>query len=534
VRAAEECDVAIVGGGPTGIVAANLLGRAGNDVIVLERAERVYDLPRAVHFDAEVMRIFQHLGLADRIAPRTFAMGGAEFVRADGERIFGTVERGAPPVDTRQGWQRHFMFYQPELEATLRAGLARFPSVSLRVAHDVEGVSQDETGVLLEVHDLARGSRSALRARYVLGCDGARSGVRRQAGIRFESLDFDQKWLVVDALVDRPDRLPRLTQQVCDPARPATLVPSVGQHYRWEFQLLPGEDPAEMERPERVHGLLACWAPAHEVRLIRAVVYEFHGLLADRWRERRVLLAGDAAHQTPPFLGQGMCQGIRDAYNLAWKLQRVLDGRARDERAVDAVLDSYELERAPNARAVVATAVAVGRLIDALSRMPAAAPGPPPAPFEPAHALSSAKAAYSGELDLPKLVGGLLDDPAPADGPVGRSVCQPRIRAGDGSARRLDDLLGDDFTVIVPARGPLADAAAARALASGLGARWLALDPRDDLDGWLAEHIARHGATIVRPDRCVYAVAADPATLAAKLARLAEQLDGVEGTGGGA
>lgn len=524
MTATEDWDVAIVGAGPTGVVAASLLGRAGRRVVVLERADRIYDLPRAVHLDAEVMRIFQQLGLAERVAAQSACLGAAEFVDARGERIFGTGPRDAPPRMTRQGWCSDYMFYQPELEETLRAGLARHATVELRSGCDVEGIAQTGQGVTLDVHCFATRRRSALRAKWLLGCDGARSLVRRESGIRFESLGFDQKWLVVDARVRHPDRLPRIVQQVCDPARRATLVPSVGDHYRWELQLLPGEDPADLERPGRVLELLSRWAPAADLQLIRAVVYEFHGLLASRWRDRRVFLLGDAAHQTPPFLGQGLCQGVRDAWNLAWKLDRVLAGRVGDPHAVEALLDSYEAERAPNARAVVAAAVGVGRLIDALALQQTASP-----PARPSagggDGMAEGRAAYSGELELPKLEGGLLD-PGEKDGPVGRTVPQPRVRTASGEPARLDDLLGDDFAVVAPMDGRFdgAAAAGARAAADRLCARWLDVAPGSDAEGWLAEVFDRHGALVVRPDRCVYATADGPGRLRAKLEDLADAI----------
>jgi len=208
------------------------------------------------------------------------------------------------------------------------------------------------------VRDMSDSTTRRVHARYLIGADGARSIVRKQTGVRVEDLCFDQPWLVVDTLLRRDVQLPELVQQICDPARPTTFIPMSGLRRRWEFMLLPGEDATAMEKPERIAELLAPWVEPDDVEIVRAVVYAFHAVLAHPWRERRVFLAGDAAHQMPPFLGQGMCSGVRDAHNLVWKLALVLRGLASDE-----LLDTYEIERSPHVRSIIETAVALGGLL---------------------------------------------------------------------------------------------------------------------------------------------------------------------------
>ncbi|MEY2451563.1 MAG: 3-(3-hydroxy-phenyl)propionate hydroxylase [Acidimicrobiaceae bacterium] len=344
----EVLDAIVVGYGPVGAVAAGLLGQAGLRTAVFESTTSVYHLPRAAHMDAEIMRVLQQLGVADDVLPACAAVEGMHFINADGVALlrFDALDG--------QGW----MFYQPDLERALRAGVDRQPQVEVHLAHEVVGFEQHDDHVAVTVRDLEAGTERVVRARYLIGADGARSIVRKQAGMGVKDLQFDQPWLVVDTLLRRTVELPTLVQQICDPARPTTFIPMSGAHRRWEFMLLPGEDAAAMEQPARIEELLAPWVQPDDIEVVRAVVYTFHAVLASPWRDRRVFLAGDAAHQMPPFLGQGMCSGVRDAHNLVWKLALVQQGLAGDE-----LLDSYEAERSPHVLSIIETAVALGALL---------------------------------------------------------------------------------------------------------------------------------------------------------------------------
>ena len=368
----ELLDCIVVGYGPVGAVMAGLLGQAGVQTAVFEATTSVYHLPRAAHLDAEVMRVLRQLGVADEVLLACAPVKGMHFINADGDAL---LRFDAAPG---QGW----MFYQPDLERALRNGVAREVNVDVHLAHEVVDFTQHDDHVAVTVRDMSDSTTRVVRARYLIGADGARSIVRKQTGVRVEDLCFDQPWIVVDTLLRRDVQLPELVQQICDPARPTTCIPMSGLRRRWEFMLLPGEDATDMEKPERIAALLAPWVEPDDVEIVRAVVYTFHAVLAHPWRERRVFLAGDAAHQMPPFLGQGMCSGVRDAHNLAWKLALVLRGLASDE-----LLDTYELERSPHVRSIIETAVALGGLLqttdpnvaakrDAMMLAPGAA-GPP-------------------------------------------------------------------------------------------------------------------------------------------------------------
>jgi len=365
-------DVAIIGCGPVGAFAANLLGKTGLSVLVIEQEANPYPLPRAVHLDHEMMRLFQSAGVIDRVASDMRDTEGHLHVGADHGviRYMGTVGRARP-----FSWSNDYFFYQPELEQHLRDALAAHPNVAVRFGVRFEGLTQDADGVTLSLS-----GDNTVQARYVIACDGARSTMRKALGIPLHDLDFEEPWLVVDAEVDGPVRFPdlwgvpdaadlqKLSVMMCDPNRPTTIVPGRGNHRRWEFMLLPGEDDQAMMAPHNVAALVAPYLSGVPHRIVRAATYRFHGLVADQWRQGGVFLAGDAAHQTPPFFGQGMCHGMRDVANLAWKLAAVMHSDAPDT-----LLDTYQPERDPHVRAVITAAVEAGRYICVLEPQAAAA-----------------------------------------------------------------------------------------------------------------------------------------------------------------
>jgi 3-(3-hydroxy-phenyl)propionate hydroxylase len=366
-----EWDVTIVGCGPIGAYAANLLGRAGLRVLVLERDSAPYALPRAVHVDHEMLRLLEDVGLRAPLEDKLLAADGHLHIGAD----HGVI-RYLSAVDKPRafGYANDYFFYQPELEEVLRAGLARYPNVTVRLGREVTGLEIKDGGACVTLKD------ETIETRWVIGTDGARSMVRKSLGVRLEDLDFEEPWLVVDAEVDGPISFPdligvpdtanlqRLSVMMCDPARPATIVPGRGSHRRWEFMLLPGEDDIQMSDPETVAKLVAPWVQGSSHQIIRAATYRFHGLVATDWRVGPVFLAGDAAHQTPPFFGQGMCHGMRDVANLAWKLALVVEGKADS-----ALLDTYQPERDAQVRHVIGKAIDAGKYICVLDPVEAKA-----------------------------------------------------------------------------------------------------------------------------------------------------------------
>lgn len=358
-----DCDILIVGFGPVGAVMAGLLGQCGRSVIVVDAEPDIYPLPRAAHFDHEIMRIFQALGIVDRISPYIRVAPNYEFQSADGRPLIRVEREGLIGVS---GWPVGFNFYQPGLETEIRAKIAEMPNVDVHLGTTFLGiVSDDPTGVAVHVSSESDDPLT-LRARFVIGCDGASSSLREACGIALDDYEFDEPWLVLDALVEDESRFPPMNLQVCDPKRPTTFVHMGPGRMRWEFMLKPGEIAEDMRRPESVDALLQAWREKGQIKVERTAVYRFHGLVARSWRLGRIFLAGDAAHQMPPFMGQGLCSGLRDAANLAWKMDLTL------ETGNLALLDSYQAEREPHVRTVIERAIEMGRVVCTLDSARAA------------------------------------------------------------------------------------------------------------------------------------------------------------------
>lgn len=360
-------DVAIIGCGPVGALAANLCGKAGLRTLIIEKEANPYPLPRAVHLDHEMMRFFQAADVIDDILPDMRDTQGHLHVGADLGviRYMGTKGQARP-----FSWSNDYFFYQPELEDHLRGALSRYNNVDLKLGTQFKSLVQTGNGDPVSLTIQADGAPETVSARWVIACDGSRSSVRKFLNIQLDDLQFDEPWLVVDAAVDGPVRFPnisgvpadadiqQLSVMMCDPKRPATVVPGRGNHRRWEFMLLPGEDDQEMMQPEKVAELIDPWLEGIPHEIVRAATYRFHGLIAEHWQQGQVFLAGDAAHQTPPFFGQGMCHGLRDVMNLVWKMDLIVKGLAPES-----LLTTYQIERDPHVRSVISAAVETGRYI---------------------------------------------------------------------------------------------------------------------------------------------------------------------------
>lgn len=495
--AQSRSDVCIIGCGPVGAGAAILMARAGLRVVVLDRSTAVYDLPRAVLLDGETVRAFQRVGLGDEIHAllQPWREGdAANFTDSTHKTLFG-IEM---PPEGSNGWRDGAFFDQPEFEGRLRELMQAERNVDARFAHEVTGLVQHEGGVTVTATDLASGRETTVEASYVLACDGASSFVRRSLGIAWHSLGYDHDWLVIDVEMLAGAELPMQTMQVCDPARLTTYICGKDPFRRWEFRLLPGETREGMVAEANVRAMLAPWIAPEHYRLRRAAVYQFHAATAERWRDGRIFLAGDAAHQTPPFLGQGMNAGFRDVINLAWKLRLVLAGEAPES-----LLDSYELERDGHAHELVDWAVAVGRLMDALADAEAGrASGPPPDDLM--------RSGYGQGRTAPPLRHGLVTaDQVSDSGVTGYLFNQPTVRTADGRTAMLDEFLGHGFAVVGRDTGALALGESNRAWLEGIDARIVDLSTLELVSGHWDRLFGAHAAAVVRPDRYVFGVSDD-------------------------
>jgi 3-(3-hydroxy-phenyl)propionate hydroxylase len=344
-----ETDILIVGLGPVGAALANLLGRYGVRVLAIDKATAIFEKPRAIALDNEALRILQLAGVRDGEF-ETVAIPQVQYHSP----LFGRFARinSAGIID---GHPALVTFYQPELERLLRAKLAQYPGVEVRLGVELEGFVDDGRFVQVRLKDAA-GHETQVRARYLVGADGACSLVRRALGLEFEGRTFQQDWLIVDAL-DVPEPIDHV-EFTCDPRRPTPRMVAPGGRQRWEFMLRPGEKPEEMERPESVRRLLAPWCDSQRIKIERTAVYRFHAREAKHFSKGRCFLVGDAAHITPPFAGQGLVSGLRDVANLAWKLAWVVRGQADAS-----VLDSYDAERRPHAQKIIKLARFLGALV---------------------------------------------------------------------------------------------------------------------------------------------------------------------------
>jgi len=487
VTSTDIYDVAVIGYGPTGATAANLLGQLGLRVLVIERDPDVYGRARAISTDEEVMRVWQSVGLADRLAqdmlpdrPLTFVDSGCvEFIEMK------VKPRGAghPPQQ---------FLYQPAVDAVLREGVARFPNVEVLLEHECLRVVTKGDAVELMLADLRTDTFKRFRASYVIAADGGSSPTRGQLGVGYSGRTYRERWVIIDTKVqqewDAHDRL----RFHCNPARPTVDCPTPLGHHRWEYPARAGENEQDLLSEVEIWKVLGDQGITRDqVEILRAVIYSHHVRVADRWRVGPVFLAGDAAHAMPPWIGQGMSAGVRDAANLCWKIAAVVNGQAPES-----LLDSYQAERKPHVTEVTRRACLVGRIITERNRYVA----------DLRNHVVRALTRVPGVIDLlQKLL--WIPDARYAEGffaagkhaAVGRQIPQPWVTDPAGGTVRLDDLLDHQWAILRTGAPP----AGAQAWTQ-LGVRTLRIS-EPTLNRWLQGKKAT--AVVLRPDGFIYAAA---------------------------
>jgi 3-(3-hydroxy-phenyl)propionate hydroxylase len=488
-------EVVIVGFGPAGAVAACWLGQMGVKTLVVEKSRTIWDISRAIALDHEILRVFQNIGVVEQVLAHAAPFGASEHYGVEGQLIR-RIDVTPPPYP--MGYSPNMAFTQPPVERILRDRAQEHGCVTVSLGSELTNLT-DEGGMASVTIKSDQGAESDIHTNYVVACDGASSTVRRMLKLPLADLGFDEPWLVVDVLVneDALPKLPKVCAQYCDPARPYTYIMGPGNHRRWEIMLSPGENPREQEREDSVWRLLSRWLEPADGRLWRASSYRFHALVAETWRKGRTFIAGDAAHQQPPFLGQGMCQGIRDVTNLCWRLKSVLH-----EGWADSLLDSYEQERKEHVTTLTKRIKEIGAAI----------------------CIRDADAARKRDEDLlrrgggrawvvtrqeivPPLTTGLIRN---SSGPAAGSLFpQPRI-AFNGGVVLLDERAGSGWRLMIDGRRSTYSPETVGC--DGLKAVVIGGNGFDEMDGVAAkwfDTFACHAA-IVRPDQYVYCGFIDP------------------------
>ena len=506
-------DVAIVGAGPVGLMIANYLGQCGVNVTLVEKLDSLIDYPRAIGLDDESLRSFQSVSLADKVLPHTTPWHAMRFLTPKG-RCFADIQ----PKTDEFGWSRRNAFIQPLADRVLFEGLQRFNNVKVLFSRELSSFEQSDSAVVLNLTD-QNGRNERLHARYLIGCDGGNSLVRRSLDISFEGKTAPNQWIVVDIAND-----PLSTPHVylcCDPVRPYVSAALPHGVRRFEFMVMPGETEAELSKPENMRKLLGKVLPNPDnIELIRSRVYTHNARLAGRFRQGRVLLAGDAAHIMPVWQGQGYNSGMRDASNLAWKLSLVIKGLA-----ADSLLDSYEQERRDHAKAMIDLSVLAGHVLA------------PPKRWQ-----GTLRDGVSWLLNyvppvkryflemrfkpMPQYTRGALIVPSEKGSPTGKMFIQPQVLTDAGTTVLLDEVIGENFAIIAWGCDPTWGLTAAQITQwKNLGTRFIQVlpdvqlrapsDAGDDVirvgdsSGRLREWFARGNSSIalVRPDRFVAGVA---------------------------
>ncbi len=501
----KKTEVAIVGAGPVGILLAIQLGQAGKDVILIERWSDIYDRPRAVTMDHEVARILASLGIDCDTDPAFENHKELYYWKnADLQDLQIVDWESLAP----SGWHVTYWFNQPELEARLMEMARALPTVTVMRGWTAVEMAQDEAGVDLTIEDTeTKTQRHGIRAQFLVGADGANSFVREELGLKTVDKGYFFDWLILDMVPEADYKTTPAQWQLCDPKRPTTIVPGGPGRRRWEFMVLPGEDKDDIATPESAWRLLEPWGLTPDnAKLERSAVYRFQARWAEQWVSGRCMIAGDAAHLMPPFAGEGMCAGLRDAVALGWRLRAILDGQLPRT-----LLDSYQSERIPHAQHYIQFSQDLGEIICIADPVKAAE--------RDARMMADLKARNYEPItgDLVELGPGVW-----CDTPGAGELSPQGIVQFNGARDRFDQAVGQGWVLVAvetAAEGLLSEAQAAvweaiggRTLSLGRAPGAFDVTAEDNAySDWMAEVDAAY--FIVRPDFYVAATAKTPEAL---------------------
>ncbi|WP_374253696.1 bifunctional 3-(3-hydroxy-phenyl)propionate/3-hydroxycinnamic acid hydroxylase [Acinetobacter brisouii] len=509
-----NAQVAILGAGPVGLTIANYLSKQGISVVVVEKLDSLIDYPRAIGIDDEALRTIQSLGLIDKVLPHTTPNHAMRFLTPKGH-CFADIQ----PMTREFGWSRRNAFIQPQVDKVLLENLQQYDTATVLFSRDLTKFSQDANGVTLNIETADKKSE-VVHAQYLVACDGGNSIVRRTLNIGFDGKTAPNQWIVIDIEND-PLATPHI-YLCCDPVRPYVSTALPHGIRRFEFMVMPGETQEELSKPENINKLLSKVLPNTEkIEVIRQRVYTHNARIADKFRVNRILLAGDAAHIMPVWQGQGYNSGMRDAFNLAWKLALVVQGKSGA-----ALLDSYQVERKDHAKAMIDLSVMAGHVLA------------PPKVWQGfvrdsiAYALNYIKPIKQYLLEMrfkpmPQYKDGALVTDGHKNSPVGKMFIQPQVKLESGETALLDDVIDNDFAIIawgVDPKWGMNDATMAKW--KSLGVKFIQVLPavqidnpqRKKLDGvitigdsgvdirsWFGK--TSQSIVILRPDRFVAALA---------------------------
>lgn len=432
-------DVIIAGGGPTGVMAANILGKYGLKTIVFDKLKDIYPNPRAAVIDDDIARIIQFAGLEEEILKLSTVSKGYKFLNQQRTPMFGFKRVEG---NTSNGYPTTLVIRQPLIEEVLRSGLKQNENVTMFSNHEVLDVEEHNDLVTVKVKDLAAKEEKTFQAKYVIAADGARSKIRECLGIEREDMNFNHPWLIVDIKAPKELNLPNINQQFCHPSRAATCIYLGNDMYRWEIALHEYETQSTYKTDESIKELLSNWMNTEDITVDRKIIYVFRSLLAKQGRKGRIFLAGDSAHQMPPFLGQGLSSGIRDVMNICWKIAHILKYDFSES-----ILDSYEEERLPHVEKIMRHAVLLGEIIQTNNQE-----------------IADFRDRLFNYLNSIPNVKEALNNLAKAASPIGIGFHHPTIKSdettlfpqttvtlADGTQAKSDNVIGNRFAMVVSA-----------------------------------------------------------------------------------